>query len=510
MAVNCFSSGVATAAVLLAVGRPAPVWAHGGLRASVPTANARLAAPPAVLRLTFSEAPELAVTRVALLGPGGRPVTLGPVTRAPQDRMTVTAAVPERLTAGAYTVRWQTAGADGHPVRGQFAFAVVGAEAVGATAAGTLAGPLPDVPQSSVTDTGVGAPGASEGETGAPDAEVPASFDASSPAYVAVRTLTYVALLVMIGAAAFRWLVLAAVERARAPAGAVGILEGTAPRAARFGAAASAGLLVAAGLRLVAQAVALAGGTEGAFDAAALRSIITNTVWGWGWLLQLAAAVVAWAGFRAAARAGVGPRAGRAGWAVAAFGVLVAAFTPALSGHAASAPRLVSLAVLADGLHVLGAGGWLGSLFVLTAVGVPLALAAPASERGPLVADLVNAFSPTALVFSGTVAVTGVFAAWLHLGRVPLLWQTDYGRLLLLKLGVLALVAGAGAYNWLRVRPALGDEAGGHRIRRSSAFELGVGVAVLVVTAVLVATPTGMEAAMNAAMDAAPAATGEP
>ena len=272
------------------------------------------------------------------------------------------------------------------------------------------------------------------------------------------------------------------------------VLEGTAPRAARLGALASLGLLVAAVLRLAAQAVALAGGTEGAFDAATLTSIITSTMWGWGWLLQIAAAIVAWAGFRAAARAGSGRGAGRAGWTVAAFGAAVAAFTPALAGHAASVPHLVVLTVIADGLHVLGAGGWLGSLLVLTAVGVPLALAAPAPERGPLVADLVNAFSPTALVFSGMVAATGVFAAWMHLGSIPLLWQSDYGRLLLLKLGVLALVAGTGAYNWLRVRPALGDEVGGQRIRRSSTFELGVGLIVLLVTAILVATPTGMEA----------------
>lgn len=509
--------GFAVAAVLLAVARPAPAWAHGGLRASVPAANARLVAPPTVLRLTFSEAPELAVTTVTLLGADGRPVALGAIARAPEDRMTVTAAVPRRLAAGQYTVRWQMAGADGHPVRGRFVFAVAGVGAAGAPAAGALSGPAHDAPPNTsgaAAEGGAGTSSAAEGGAGveaaaATDADAP-SFDASSPAYVAVRWLTYVALLVIIGAAAFRWLVLATVERTRAvPAGEVTVLERTAPRAARLGAIASVGLLVAAVLRLAAQAVALAGGTEGAFDTATLVSIIGSTLWGWGWLLQVAAALTAWAGFRAAARAGSGRGAGRAGWTVAALGATAAAFTPALAGHAASVPHLVVLTVLADGLHVLGAGGWLGSLLVLTAVGVPLALAAPAPERGPLVADLVNAFSPTALAFSGTVAATGVFAAWMHLGSIPLLWQSDYGRLLLLKLGVLALVAGTGAYNWLRVRPALGDEVGGRRVRRSSTFELGVGLVVLLVTAVLVATPTGMEAMQGPAPTAtvAPATT---
>jgi putative copper export protein len=40
------------------------------------------------------------------------------------------------------------------------------------------------------------------------------------------------------------------------------------------------------------------------------------------------------------------------------------------------------------------------------------------------------------------------------------------------------------------VRPALGDDAGTARLRRSAAAELAVGALVLLATAVLVATPT--------------------
>jgi len=66
--------------------------------------------------------------------------------------------------------------------------------------------------------------------------------------------------------------------------------------------------------------------------------------------------------------------------------------------------------------------------------------------------------------------------------------ETD-GRTLLVKIGVLTVVFGTGAYNWLRVRPALGTEAAGSRLRRSAILELAVGAIVLAVTAVLVATP---------------------
>ena len=102
----------------------------------------------------------------------------------------------------------------------------------------------------------------------------------------------------------------------------------------------------------------------------------------------------------------------------------------------------------------------------------------------------MRAFSPVALACAGVVAVTGVAAAWWHLGALSALWTSAYGRTLLLKLGLLTLVAAIGAYNWRRVRPTLGHEPGARRLQRSSAAELAVGALVVTVTAVLVATPT--------------------
>ena len=150
--------------------------------------------------------------------------------------------------------------------------------------------------------------------------------------------------------------------------------------------------------------------------------------------------------------------------------------------------------MLADELHVIGVGGWLGSLLLVLVVGLPAAMRLAEDDRGPAVADLINAFSPTALVFAGILGTTGVFAAWLHLGAVSALWQTDYGRTLLIKLVILSLVAGTGAYNWLRVKPTLGTASSATRIRRSARIELVVGAFVIIVTSVLVATPTAMDA----------------
>lgn len=179
-------------------------------------------------------------------------------------------------------------------------------------------------------------------------------------------------------------------------------------------------------------------------------------------------------------------------WLLAGVGALALAFAPALSGHAAAVPRLGPLAILADALHVLAAGGWIGGLLVLVAAGIPAAMRLERDERGPAVAALVNAFSPTALAFAGTLMLTGLFAAWLHMGSVPALWESGYGRTLLVKLGVLSGVFATGAYNWLKVRPALGDELGATRLRRSARVEIAIGALVLLVTAVLVATAPSM------------------
>lgn len=54
-------------------------------------------------------------------------------------------------------------------------------------------------------------------------------------------------------------------------------------------------------------------------------------------------------------------------------------------------------------------------------------------------------------------------------------------------------MAVTGAYTWLRVKPTLGQVEGAHRVRRSALVELAVGIVVLAVTAVLVATPTPVD-----------------
>ena len=470
---------------------PATALAHGKLKSSAPAAGSHLSVAPTELRLTFTEATEVTFTRIELFGPDSQMVALGPIAFTDGDaRRVVVAAIRGALREGTYTVAWQMAGADGHPVRDRFTFMVMpGASGLADPPTAGVATPVPGEAAAGVVAPGQTPPPAAHHDPATmPDQ---AGFDAESPLYVAVRWMTFTALLVALGAVAFHLFVLGFLRRAEGPAREPDspMLAPASMRAAALGLWAVALLGVAALLRLYAQSYALHG-AESALDPVLVATMLRRTMWGWGWMLQAVGVAVAVAGFLMARRGR------RSGWAIATLGVVALAFTPALSGHAAAVPRLTSLAVLADGLHVIGAGGWLGSLLFVVVVGLPAAYRLPEGERGGGAAQLINAFSPTALAFAGIVAATGVFSAWLHLDAVSALWQSEYGRMLLLKLGILSVVAGTGAYNWLRVKPALGNIEGAVRIRRSGTLELAVGVLVVVVTAVLVATPTPMDATM--------------
>jgi len=448
---------------------PVRAFAHPFLRRSSPAASDTLATSPAELRLDFSEPIELRFTRVQLVGPAGALSTLGPLTGVPDSLGTVLAGIDGVLAAGRYVVRWQAAGDDGHVIRGEFAFTVLAKPDRGEAAGAVPAPHDPTSPSMPHTAT-------------APDQN---GFDAGSPLFIALRWVMYLGLLGIIGSVVFQGIVLALVRRRGGEAG-QRLAEAVRARAGGAGRAAAVVLLLSVPGRLVAQSVAMHG-PAASIDASLVTGMLAHTMWGWSWLAQLGAGILALVGFRRASR-------DQGGWGLAAVAAVLLAFTPAFAGHAIAAERWIPLAVLSDGIHVLGAAGWLGTLAVLVIVGLPAALRMEEPDRGPAAADLVNAFSPVALVCAGTAAATGVLAAVIHIGRIPDLWSTTYGQVLLLKLAILSVVAGTGAFNWRKVRPVLGDELGARRIRRSATIEVAVATAVLLVTAVLVALPTPLAA----------------
>ena len=110
-------------------------------------------------------------------------------------------------------------------------------------------------------------------------------------------------------------------------------------------------------------------------------------------------------------------------------------------------------------------------------------------DRAPLLAALVQGYSPMALTAGLVTIGLGLLLGWTYVGGFGPLFSSTYGRTLLVKVLLLGGVAATGAWNWRRVRPALGAAPGAARLRRSATIELVFGTLLLAVTAVLVALP---------------------
>jgi copper transport protein len=120
-----------------------------------------------------------------------------------------------------------------------------------------------------------------------------------------------------------------------------------------------------------------------------------------------------------------------------------------------------------------------------------------APERTRLLAAGLARFSPIALACVGALLVTGTVQAVVHIGAWDNVLGTGFGRAVVAKATLLALLIGLGAVNRRRVVPALhrlaaGDDppgGAGRLLRRTLRAEVALVVAVLGVTAALVSYP---------------------
>jgi copper transport protein len=147
-----------------------------------------------------------------------------------------------------------------------------------------------------------------------------------------------------------------------------------------------------------------------------------------------------------------------------------------LSGHQATEPNATWLAELADWVHLVAAAVWVGGLVALAFLVWPLA---PSLRRRAFLG-----FARLAVVLVGSMVLAGAYLALVRLPEVGDLWETQYGRFLLLKVGVVALALTWGAVHHFVVGPRL---AAGRDtdVRPSLIGEAAVAVAVLLAAAIL-------------------------
>jgi copper transport protein len=109
---------------------------------------------------------------------------------------------------------------------------------------------------------------------------------------------------------------------------------------------------------------------------------------------------------------------------------------------------------LIDHVHVLAVSAWVGGIAML-------ALLAITSHRhltpagAEVWARLWPRFSIVALVAVGCVLVSGAWLSWKHLGSPSELFDTSFGRVLLLKVSLVAVMIAVGAINEFLLMPRI-------------------------------------------------------
>jgi copper transport protein len=411
------------ACLLLVLAAPA-AGAHALLRSSDPASGASLDKAPERVTMTFTEAPDATLSSVHLLDSAGRAVERG--------RAQVVAGRPlelqlpvGQLGTGTYTVSWRVVSrSDGHLTAGAFAF-------------------------------GVGVAPAAVASGG--QAAAPVSPPASRLA-VAGRWALDWGLILLVGAAASGLLVFRA--RQRVPGLSLRLLAG-------------ALALAAAGL---AASVAAEHARVGVSFGDLLASTTGGKLAGQAVVLAATAVVLAamarWPGRRELlGLLGAG--------AAAAMLVHVAA------GHAAGSGSLGPLNLLAQWVHLLAVGVWVGGFLWLV---LGIRASADGQEREQV--DAVQRFSRMATVAVGLVVVTGLARALVEVGSWHGLFDTSFGRTLLVKSGLVAALLAIGAANRFRIVPAL--RAGSAKLQTLAATvrgELAIAIPIVVAAALLSELP---------------------
>jgi copper transport protein len=484
--------------------------AHALLLRSLPEANAELAQTPARIELWFSEPLESGFSQAHLLPSSGEQMPTGAAMIDPFDPAHMTLPLGH-LEPGVYTVAWQTLSkADGHEFYGSFPITVLN-------------------------------PDGSRPAGGAATADAGNRAELPSPAETAARWLGLLGGVLLFGAPIFLTAVLPtgrkpgshsadAIDVAGRDLGAaalwiaavmliLGHAWGVSLQAARLGGLAQlpkllletrSGVLALArsGLALSALLVILrlpqpapirgreqlARGGIAALLIFILAGLVSAAFQGQA-LLAVPAILFAAGGAGWALLSPDDERPGgeRRVWGAALLlgGPLL--FAISLGSHASSGAGSV-WAVLGDFIHLCAAGSWAGGLLLLPGWLWRVRRSAEARlSAGPRTLLVVRRFSYLASFSIFVLTLSGVFNGLVEIPALADLWNTPYGRVLLVKLGLIALAMDLALLNNRLVHggsPAAGKPESLTRLNRQVALESGLVLVLMLSVAVLVQTVT--------------------
>ncbi|HEY3168517.1 MAG TPA: CopD family protein, partial [Candidatus Binatia bacterium] len=185
---------------------------------------------------------------------------------------------------------------------------------------------------------------------------------------------------------------------------------------------------------------------------------------------------------------------------IVAFFTLPLLASRSLTSHAVAVREDRLLAVTSDALHLVVTALWAGGLVAVWCV---FRLAAKQRNQSlTWMEEVVKRFSRLAVASVVLLTVTGLYQSWVHVGGLQALVNTDYGKILLLKLLLFSLMLGFGALNFISTRRLLasgvrqnenGQAASKITLRRIG-VESFIGLLIFSATGLLTMLPPGVHA----------------
>ncbi len=216
----------------------------------------------------------------------------------------------------------------------------------------------------------------------------------------------------------------------------------------------------------------------------ALRDVLALTQFGAMAQIRLALAILL-----AISLAFDGSRWGRWFALVAAPALTVSA---AWTGHAASTPHGLGYAhLVSDALHLSAASAWIGGLLPLVLVLHAIRQDRPLAWPPPELVT-VRRFSALGVASVAALMISGAINSWILVGSFRGLILTVYGRVLMLKIAVFAIMLAVAAVNRLCLTPELASAPGGgvqqealRRLTRNTIIEIALGLLVFAIVGLL-------------------------
>ena len=130
-----------------------------------------------------------------------------------------------------------------------------------------------------------------------------------------------------------------------------------------------------------------------------------------------------------------------------------------ISGHASAVnSNLVIYAVLVDWFHLVGAALWVGSMIYIVTTFLPVLQRKSLAERAQSLITTLPYYAPLAIAGIVISAVTGIFSANVHLSFSQQLFDTAYGRALIVKSVLVGVLVITSLSHILLLRPRVTKE----------------------------------------------------